>query len=82
MRSSLIEELVQNLGSDKVLIGEEIKERYTHIWKMAEPLKALACILPKTTEDVSTALKICHSYDQPINIRKSRGRKNFMLVEL
>jgi len=68
MRLPLIEELVQNLGSDKVLTGEEIKVRYTHIWKMAEPLKALACILPKTTEDVSTALKICHSYDQPINI--------------
>ena len=68
MSTSLIKELEENLGAAKVLKGNDLKDRYTHIWNMDKPLTAIALILPKSTEDVSKALKICNSYNQPVNI--------------
>jgi FAD/FMN-containing dehydrogenase len=52
--------------ADKVLNDEAIKDRYCHIWKMDKPLQAKAVILPRSTEDVSIALKICHKHNQPV----------------
>lgn len=52
--------------ADKVIDGAAIKERYCHIWQMDQPLKAKAVVLPKSTLDVSVALKICHSHNQPV----------------
>lgn len=58
--------LQQKLGAEKVLTDEAVKERYVHIWKMNESLKAAAVILPENTEDVSKILKICHKNNQPV----------------
>ena len=66
--SSIIETLLVILGKEKVLTGEAVKERYCHIWEMNEPLNAMAVVLPRTTEDVSQVLKICHEYEQPVVI--------------
>jgi FAD/FMN-containing dehydrogenase len=52
--------------SDKVIDGEAVKERYCHIWQMDKPLEAKAVVLPRSTSDVSIALKICHKYDQTV----------------
>jgi len=52
--------------SDKVIDGEAVKERYCHIWQMDEPLQAKAVILPRSTADVSTALKICYKHNQSV----------------
>ena len=65
--SLLLNELKLALA-DKVIDGEAVKERYCHIWQMDEPLKAKAVILPRSTSDVSIALKICHKYNQPVVI--------------
>ena len=66
MKESIIQQLTQQLGTAKVLSGDALKERYTHIWSMNESLNALAVILPKTTEEVATALKICHANNQGV----------------
>ncbi len=66
MKNSIITQLQQALNTTKILTGEALKERYTHIWRMDEPLNALAVILPKTTEEVAAALKICHANNQPV----------------
>lgn len=62
----ILDDLVQALGSDKVLMGDALKERYHHIWHMDQPLQALAVLLPTSTEDVSAALGICHQHNQPV----------------
>ncbi len=62
----MLEELRTQLGSEKVLTGQDVLERYSHIWTMDQPLKAKAVILPHNTKDVSIALKICHAHQQPV----------------
>ena len=49
--------LIEKLGHEKVLTGTALHERYNHIWRMDEPLNALAVVLPKTTADISDTLK-------------------------
>lgn len=64
----MIDQLIEALGTDKVLTGKELETRYYHIWKMDIPLKVKAMLLPRSTEDVSAALKICHEHKQPVSI--------------
>ena len=68
MTHDLISALQRSLGEHKVLNGTAVAGRYHHIWKMNEPLKAIAVLLPQSTEDVAAAMKICHQYDQPVAI--------------
>lgn len=66
MKTPILTELQQKLGIEKVLTGQAVKERYFHVWQMEEPLNAKAVLLPKTTQEVSDILKICHAHQQPI----------------
>jgi FAD/FMN-containing dehydrogenase len=66
MTERIIDQLIQKLGTSKVLTGDDLNERYTHIWRMNKPLKAIAVTLPKSTQDVSNILKICNANDQPV----------------
>ena len=61
-----IKEIEKKLGTDKVLLGEKVKERYSHIWEIDKPLLAKAVVFPLTTKDVSDILTICHKHHQPI----------------
>ncbi len=65
MDEPIIVALQAKLGTEKILTGEAVKERYCHIWRMQEPLNAKAVVLPKSTQDVSDTLKICYKYQQP-----------------
>ncbi|MDG2448590.1 MAG: FAD-binding oxidoreductase [Saprospiraceae bacterium] len=64
----IIDELIEKLGPDRVLIGEDVKERYTHIWKMDQGLDAVAVLLPRSTEELSKAMSVCHKYGQTVNV--------------
>ena len=66
MNTSIVTRLQEALGKDMVLTEAAVRERYYHIWRMDEPLQALAVVLPKTTADVAATLKICHQYQQPV----------------
>ncbi len=63
---SIVSTLIQTLGKEKVLTGDQLESRYTHIWKMHLPLQAKALILASNTEDVSETLKICHLNNQAV----------------
>ena len=63
-----VNELIQHLGVDQVLVGTSLSERYEHIWRMDQSLKAKALVLPRSTEEVSSIMKICHQYDQQVSI--------------
>lgn len=67
-RLMIVEEFSKVLSVDQIITGEDVGERYEHIWTMDVPLKALAVLLPKSAEQLSAILKICHDHDQPIVI--------------
>jgi FAD/FMN-containing dehydrogenase len=54
------------LGGDAVRVGEQIGERSMTDWTRHEPTRAAALLLPRTTEQVSRALAICHAAHQPV----------------
>lgn len=66
MNESLINQLQRAIGPKRVLLGGEVTERYEHIWRMQEPLKAMAVVLPSSTAEVAAILKACHAYHQPV----------------
>ena len=66
MQELVVKRLIEALGEEKVLVGKALKTRYVHIWKMDEPLIAKAVLLPKSTLDVSSIMKICTEFKQPV----------------
>ncbi|PRP65785.1 FAD-binding oxidoreductase [Nonlabens agnitus] len=62
----IIEQLKDLLPHARLFMGDSLKERYSHIWRMNESLKAMCLLLPESTEEVSKILKICHQHDQPV----------------
>ncbi|HUP21585.1 MAG TPA: FAD-binding oxidoreductase [Thermoanaerobaculia bacterium] len=61
----LIDRLRQELGSDSVLEGEEVRQRGSG-WGRPEPCGALALVRPRSTEEVSLVLRSCHEMRQPV----------------
>ena len=68
MNTTCVKELIEYLGAEKVLVGEALSSRYSHIWRMERSLTSKALILAHSTEDVSACLKICNRHNQSINI--------------
>ncbi|HEX3381302.1 MAG TPA: FAD-binding oxidoreductase, partial [Paraburkholderia sp.] len=54
------------LGADAVRVGEQIGERAMTDWTRHEPTRPAALLLPRTTDEVSRALAICHAAHQPV----------------
>ena len=53
-------------GENTVLAHGKEKSRFTHIWKTDLPLEALAVVFPKTTQDLSAILQLCHQEKQEV----------------
>ena len=51
--------LVAALPPGTVIPGSEAPERYWHDWSTLAPVRPLAVVLPRTTEDVAAALRLC-----------------------
>ena len=62
----LIDELIALLGIENIIYGKDLDQKYHHVWKMDEPLKALALVMPKSTKQVSEIMKICFKNDQEV----------------
>lgn len=62
---ALIDELIQALGQSQVILGDEIGQRATSYWNQS-PTTARALLKPRSTEEVSAALRICHAHKQPV----------------
>ena len=50
------------LGVDVVLTGDAIEARYHTDWSGTPPVQPLALVRPRTTEEVSAALRLCHEH--------------------
>ncbi|MCZ6828654.1 MAG: FAD-binding oxidoreductase [Gammaproteobacteria bacterium] len=61
----VVDALITALGKEAVVSGEVLRERAVSYWD-ASPTQALALVLPKTTEEVSQVLAICHQLGQPV----------------
>jgi len=64
----LIDKLIALLGVENIIYGKDLDQKYHHVWKMDEPLKALALVMPKSTKQVSQIMKICFKNDQEVII--------------
>ena len=63
--SQLVADLVGIAGSDGVLTGEDVSLRAVGIWR-PQSIQALAIVRPRTTDEVSEILKLCHARGQTV----------------
>ncbi len=63
---TLVEHLVSICGPHAVLDQEALLERYHHIWKMDQPLQAVAVVLPASTQEVAAILQLCNQLKQEV----------------
>jgi FAD/FMN-containing dehydrogenase len=61
----LLAKLQQALPSDALLCGEALKGR-TEDWRRQRPTRATVLLRPATTEQVATALALCHAAGQSV----------------
>ena len=63
--SQLVADLVNIAGSDSVLTGEDVSSRAVGIWR-PQGIQAHAIVRPRSTEEVSAILKLCHERGQTV----------------
>ncbi len=57
--------LIEALGPQSVLLDDDVTGRAAGIWR-SDTIKARVLVRPRSTEEVSTAMAICHAHDQPV----------------
>ena len=67
--NNLIASLVELLDSSTVLTGADISEKYHADWSGADPCQPLALLKPKTTQQLSKIMVLCHQHGQPVVIQ-------------
>ncbi len=63
--TDVIAALKQALGEDGVLTGDDVHQRQAGIWRR-DTIQAKALLRPRSTAEVSAALKICYDHDQTV----------------
>ena len=61
----IVAQLGEALGPGGVLPREEVRRRSAGIWR-SDSIQAKALLRPKSTEQVSRALAICHQHGQSL----------------
>ena len=62
----MIQELTSIVGENNILAHGKEKTRFSHIWKTDIPLTALAVVFPRSTEEVSAIMQLCHKNNQEV----------------
>jgi len=62
----IVERLAAELGEGRVLTGGAIPERHHADTAGLPPTAPRAVVLPRSTEEVSAALRLCHAAGQPV----------------
>lgn len=63
---NIVQQLIDTLGKDCVLTHDEAAQRPDGAWHNIKNLNCLALLRPRTTQEVSTILQLCHAASQPI----------------
>ena len=66
---TLINELSALLGASSLFIGDDISEKYYADWSGADPCAPVVLVKPKTTDQLSKVMALCHQYDQPVVVQ-------------
>ncbi|MDH0381961.1 FAD-binding oxidoreductase [Comamonas aquatica] len=61
-----LQALRQTLGAEAVLSGDAVPARYHTDWSGTSPVAPLALVRPRSTEDVSATLRLCHQHRVPV----------------
>lgn len=65
-QEQFVKDLQQALGAEVVLVGDVVKARYHTDWSGTPPVAPWALVRPRSTEEVSTALRLCHAHRVPV----------------
>lgn len=63
--ANIIERLIELFGESSVLTGDAVRSRATGYWDPA-PMAAKAIVTPRSTQDVSKVMKLCHEMRQTV----------------
>jgi FAD/FMN-containing dehydrogenase len=66
MNSAVVTALKQAMGDAEVLTGEQISAKYLRDWSDERGGVPLALVRPRSTEEVSAILGICHAHGQAV----------------
>ena len=66
--STVVNALQEALGESSLVTGSALAERATSYWN-SEPTRALVMLRPKTTEELSRIMAICHAHNQPVVVQ-------------
>ena len=61
-----LDALLHTLGADVVLTGDAVEARYHTDWSGTPPVAPLALVRPRSTQEISAALRLCHQYRIPV----------------
>ena len=67
-KNNIINLFAEILDPSSILSGDELKSRFYHIWKTDISLESLCLLLPKSSEEISSIVKICNENNQEIII--------------
>lgn len=65
-KSTVIDALLTELGADVVQLPAEFGSRQLQDWSGVPGAVPAVLIRPRNTEDVATALRVCHAFSQPV----------------
>lgn len=63
--AQVIEQIGQTIGAEHLLLGQDVHSRSAGIWR-SDTITADAIVRPKTVDQISQVLKICHEAGQPV----------------
>ena len=61
-QEQFLSELISSLGADVVQVAADVPERYWTDWSGTPPQQPLALVRPRSTEDVSSLLRLCSAH--------------------
>ena len=64
--SEFLTALVDALGADRVQVGDAVPARHHTDWSGTAPVPPLALVRPRSTEEVSALLRLCHAHRVPV----------------
>ena len=66
---SILDRLKDALGDDRVDTSDDLRARHTHDWTGIHGAVPAAVIRPRSVEEVSTFLRLCHEHRQPVAVQ-------------
>lgn len=64
-----VDPILSNLSADLYLSGAEVSERYASDWSGSQPQLPPVVLRPRSTEDVSMMLRLCHQANQRVAVQ-------------